>query len=112
MDITNAISIARLTDVGRVRKRNEDAVASDLTTGLVMVADGMGGYNGGEIASEMAAITVTAELAEMLYQQSLLKKKSLTVSAMSLVFFTTIKSQLGISGTPAYTVCEKITWSS
>ena len=66
MDVTNAISIARRTDVGLLRNRNEDAVASDLTTGLIMVADGMGGYKGGAVASEIAALVVTAELAELM----------------------------------------------
>jgi len=64
MDVTNAISVARLTDIGLLRERNEDAVASELTTGLVMVADGMGGYKGGAIASEIAILVVTSELAE------------------------------------------------
>lgn len=82
MSVKNAISVARISDVGLLRKSNEDSVASDLTTGLVMVADGMGGYKGGKIASEIAMIVVTAELAEMKHEQHRLKKKGQTVSAM------------------------------
>ena len=42
------------TDKGMVRPNNEDAIHMDLDTGLVIVADGMGGYKAGEIASSMA----------------------------------------------------------
>lgn len=68
MDVRKSISVSRITDVGRMRERNEDAVASELTTGLVMVADGMGGYKGGAIASEIAILVITAEFAELLHQ--------------------------------------------
>ena len=47
------ISTALLTDVGRVRSNNEDAVAEDRDLGLMVLADGMGGYNAGEIASRI-----------------------------------------------------------
>ena len=43
-----------LTDTGRVRSNNEDAVAIHEAARLVLLADGMGGYNAGEIASAMA----------------------------------------------------------
>jgi serine/threonine protein phosphatase PrpC len=45
---------AALTDVGRLRAHNEDAVAVDAVSGLALLADGMGGYKGGEVASAMA----------------------------------------------------------
>ena len=45
---------AFLTDVGRMRAHNEDAVHVDPALGLALLADGMGGYKGGEVASAMA----------------------------------------------------------
>jgi serine/threonine protein phosphatase PrpC len=42
------------TDVGRVRKHNEDAFLVDDALGLYIVADGMGGHAAGEVASAVA----------------------------------------------------------
>lgn len=43
-----------LSDPGRLRSHNEDALAVDAERGWVVLADGMGGYNAGEVASELA----------------------------------------------------------
>ena len=50
------------TDRGRVRDNNEDAVAVDATVGLAVLADGMGGYNAGEVASGLAITAIQADL--------------------------------------------------
>jgi protein phosphatase len=42
------------TDVGLKRERNEDSYLVDEALGLFLVADGMGGHRGGEIASSLA----------------------------------------------------------
>jgi len=52
-----------LTDTGRARRNNEDAVTVDETARVAVLADGMGGYNAGEVASQMAADRVRADLA-------------------------------------------------
>jgi PPM family protein phosphatase len=70
MNVANAINVARLTDVGLVRDHNEDAVASDLSIGLLVLADGMGGYKAGEVASEVAVLTLTSELTEAMRRKS------------------------------------------
>jgi protein phosphatase len=69
MDLSSILEIVRLTDVGRQRDHNEDAIASDETMGFVVLADGMGGYKAGEVASEMAVLSITTELMETMANQ-------------------------------------------
>lgn len=59
MALKNKVATALLTDMGRVRNNNEDAIAEDQEIGLLVLADGMGGYNAGEIASGIAIATIT-----------------------------------------------------
>lgn len=58
--------VAGLTDVGAVRAANQDAidwqVSEENRQALLVVADGMGGYQGGEIASQIAVDTVMESL--------------------------------------------------
>ncbi|OGT18493.1 MAG: protein phosphatase [Gallionellales bacterium RIFOXYB12_FULL_54_9] len=54
------------TDSGMVRAHNEDSIAVDAACGLVVLADGMGGYNAGEVASEIAVKVVLDEVAQPL----------------------------------------------
>ena len=49
------IKMASWSDVGRLRKINEDSFCVDEKLGLMLVADGMGGHEAGEIASSFAA---------------------------------------------------------
>ena len=66
MDLSQALEIASHTDPGMVRSHNEDSVASIADKGLVVLADGMGGYNAGEVASGMATTVLTTELRRLL----------------------------------------------
>ena len=59
MSLRGKIEIAQLTDTGRVREHNEDAIGSNPDIGLMVLADGMGGYNAGEVASGIAVQIVT-----------------------------------------------------
>ena len=49
-----------VSDVGRVRKTNEDAFVADLDVSLFCVADGMGGHDAGEVASALAIEAISA----------------------------------------------------
>jgi serine/threonine protein phosphatase PrpC len=59
MSLRGKIDFAQITDTGRVRDHNEDAIGSNPDIGLMVLADGMGGYNAGEVASGIAVQIVT-----------------------------------------------------
>jgi PPM family protein phosphatase len=58
------------TDTGRARNNNEDSVSMDEAASLIVLADGMGGYNAGEVASGMATSFLTTELGRWLREAS------------------------------------------
>ncbi|UXY16181.1 Stp1/IreP family PP2C-type Ser/Thr phosphatase [Chitiniphilus purpureus] len=53
-DLSRSLQMTGLTDAGLVRDHNEDALGFDPTLGYAVLADGMGGYNAGEVASGIA----------------------------------------------------------
>lgn len=55
-----------LTDVGQIREHNEDYIDWDVPRGLIMLADGMGGHNAGEVASELAVNSIKEALYEVI----------------------------------------------
>ena len=59
ISLRGKIEFAEFTDTGRVRDHNEDAIGSNPDIGLMVLADGMGGYNAGEVASGIAVQIVT-----------------------------------------------------
>jgi protein phosphatase len=69
MDLSKALEIVSSSDKGMVRSHNEDAVFSDAAGGFVVLADGMGGYNAGEVASGMATTLLGSELRKSFAQR-------------------------------------------
>lgn len=68
MKIQDALEIASQTDPGTVRSHNEDSVTYEPACGLVVLADGMGGYNAGEVASGIAVSVVATEISYRLQE--------------------------------------------
>jgi len=66
MTVRSALEVATSTDAGVIRSFNEDTIATELDLGLAVVADGMGGYKAGDVASGMAASIMVEELKQRL----------------------------------------------
>ena len=64
------IELFAAVDPGRARSNNEDSVATDDGVALAVLADGMGGYNAGEVASSMATSFIRTELGRWLREAS------------------------------------------
>ncbi len=64
------IELHAAVDPGRARSNNEDSVATDAEVSLAVLADGMGGYNAGEVASHMATEFIRTELGRWLREAS------------------------------------------
>ncbi|MBT3955198.1 MAG: serine/threonine-protein phosphatase [Elusimicrobiaceae bacterium] len=60
-----SLDMSALTNVGKVREKNEDAVLISKDLELLAVADGMGGHNAGEVASSMSIETLHSVLKDI-----------------------------------------------
>ena len=70
MSLAQSLEIACCTDPGIVRSHNEDSIVSDASIGLVVLADGMGGYNAGEVASGMTTSVIATEMLQVLAERN------------------------------------------
>ena len=73
-----------IVDTGRARTNNEDSVAIEPACALAVLADGMGGYNAGEVASQMATSFIRTELSRWLGQASSLATDTEVKRAMEI----------------------------
>ena len=71
MSLENKLRFVGLSDTGKVREHNEDTIAVDPDIGLLVLADGMGGYNAGEVASGIAVKTIVNLVREHVQREDL-----------------------------------------
>jgi len=71
MSLRNKLRFVGLSDTGKVREHNEDTIAVDPDIGLLVLADGMGGYNAGEVASGIAVKTIVNLVREHVEREDL-----------------------------------------
>lgn len=62
------VQIHGATDIGQVRQQNEDAIGFDADQGILVLADGVGGQAGGEVASQLAVEGCLERVASLLRQ--------------------------------------------
>ncbi len=117
MSLRGKIQFAEITDTGKVREHNEDAIGSDSDIGLMVLADGMGGYNAGEVASGIAVQTITELASEGadresrneldpstgLMRQSIVLRDA--VARANKIIFQTAQSQTHCEGMGTTLVC-------
>jgi len=66
LNLATALDMAKATHTGMVRSHNEDSITVEPEIGLAVLADGMGGYNAGEVASGIATAMISNETKEAL----------------------------------------------
>lgn len=62
VNLKSKLTIIGRTHEGQVREHNEDYISDNVTLGIAVLADGMGGLNAGEVASSMAVHLLMEEL--------------------------------------------------
>lgn len=80
---------AHKNDIGRNKKRNnEDYIWVDQQAGLFIIADGMGGYQGGEVASRLAATTISEIIVDYLME----KTRPLSTDVVKALMFKAVEA--------------------
>ncbi|HTH95376.1 MAG TPA: Stp1/IreP family PP2C-type Ser/Thr phosphatase [Rhodocyclaceae bacterium] len=63
--LADVLDVATASHTGMVRPHNEDSVYANSDSGVFILADGMGGYNAGEVASDMATSLLGSTLDDL-----------------------------------------------
>jgi len=103
MNLAQSLQSASLTDPGRVRDHNEDCIESRPEIGLYVLADGMGGYNAGEVASGMATSLIADGLQEAWVPGSVARMGRDEAKALSQ---RVLEEQIGRANTAIFTTSQ------
>lgn len=76
MAMEQVLEMVARTDPGMVRTNNEDSVLANVAGGFAVLADGMGGYNAGEVASSMTTTLLGTQLELAVGQLALFQRQA------------------------------------
>jgi len=82
MKQADALEMVMRTDPGMIRSHNEDAIYADAGLGVAILADGMGGYNAGEVASGLATTRLAEDIAGIINSPEVLQRGLSDASAV------------------------------
>jgi protein phosphatase len=97
MSLIASLEMAKATHTGMVRSHNEDSISIDPEIGLAVLADGMGGYNAGEVASGIATALISSETREAMTSQSPHQLDRVTGSALAMTLLRDIIAKANTS---------------
>jgi len=101
--LTDALQLVSVSDPGRVRGHNEDCVECRPDIGVVVLADGMGGYNAGEVASGMATSLIAGGLGATWTKEAL---RNLDRDAAAALSQTILQQQVTAANTAIFEAAQ------
>lgn len=102
--LSSALAMCGLSDTGLMRTRNEDAIYFDQDLGYVILADGMGGYNAGDVASQMAVTEISKVLNEVIASTTLHAKSPNMPWPTS---YTLLRTVADLANSKIYSLAQK-----